>query len=188
MPIYFIRHGQSEFNATFDSSLGDPMIFDAPLTTLGRQQAITARVQVAALGIERVIVSPMTRAIETALHIFDSVPRMEVDPRARELLSHSCDVGRSPLELAEAFPQLSFGHISDGWWYQGVANGQGVACEPADVFVQRVSAFRDWLLTQQEQSLAVVGHGNLFKAMIGRMLDNCEVHSFEADRREIHPI
>lgn len=188
MPIYFIRHGQSEFNATFDPSLGDPMIYDAPLTPLGRQQAIAARANVAALGIERVVVSPMTRAIETALHIFESVPPIEVDPRVRELLSHSCDVGRSPLELAGAFPQLSFDHISDRWWYQGVTNGQGVACEPPDVFVQRVSAFRDWLLTQQGQNLAIVGHGNLFKAMIGRMLDNCEIHSFEADRREIHPI
>jgi broad specificity phosphatase PhoE len=188
MPIYFIRHGQSEFNAAFDPSVGDPMIFDAPLSPLGRQQAIMARAHVAELGIERVIVSPMTRAIETALHIFETVPTIEIDPRARELLSNSCDVGRSPAELAEDFPHLSFGHMSDNWWYQGAVNEHGVACEPLDVFVQRVTEFRDWLLTQPAQTFAVVGHGNLFKALTGRMLDNCEIHTFEADGPEIYSI
>ena len=188
MPIYFIRHGQSVFNAVYDSSIGDPLIFDAPLSPLGRQQAIEARAHVTNLGIKRVIASPMTRAIETALHIFESGPTIEIEPRARELLSNSCDVGRSPVELAEDFPQLSFGHMSDPWWYQGAENEHGVAHEPLNVFERRAAEFRDWLLTQSAQTLAVVGHGNLFKALAGRMLDNCEVHTFEPDGREIFPI
>jgi len=64
MPIYFIRHGQSEFNATFDGT-GDPMIFDAPLTEMGKQQAIAARNKIAELGISHVITSPLTRAIQS---------------------------------------------------------------------------------------------------------------------------
>ena len=33
MAIYFIRHGQSEFNAAFSGDI-DPMIFDAPTQKL----------------------------------------------------------------------------------------------------------------------------------------------------------
>jgi len=39
MPIYFIRHGQSEFNAAYTRGEPDPMIFDPRLTAQGRQQA-----------------------------------------------------------------------------------------------------------------------------------------------------
>jgi len=188
MPIYLIRHGQSVFNAVYEPSIGDPLIFDAPLSPLGRQQSIETRAYVETLGIERVIASPMTRAIETALHIFENGPTIEIDPRARELLSNSCDVGRSPIDLAIDFPQLSFNHMNDPWWYQGAENEHGVAHEPLNVFNQRAAEFRDWLLTQSSQTLAVVGHGNLFKALGGRMLNNCEVHAFEADSREVFPI
>jgi glucosyl-3-phosphoglycerate phosphatase len=187
MTVYFIRHGQSEFNAAFDPAVGDPLIFDARLSPLGRRQALEAREQVAALGIERVIVSPLSRAIETALHVFHAGPTIEVDPRPRELLSNSCDVGRSPAELARSFPQLSFDHIGENWWHQGTTNENGVAHEPMRIFYQRVSEFRDWLVAQSSQTIAVVGHGNLFKAMIGRTLENCEIHTFEFQGQEIFP-
>jgi len=188
MSIYFIRHGQSVFNAVYDSSIGDPLIFDAPLSPLGRQQAIGARVHVTQLGIERVITSPMTRTIETALHIFENGPAIEIDSRARELLSNSCDVGRSPIELAKDFPQLSFAHMGERWWHQGAENEHGVAHEPLSMFERRAAEFRDWLLTQSAQTLAVVGHGNFFKALTGRMLDNCEVHAFEASGSDLFPL
>jgi len=188
MPIYLIRHGQSVFNAVYEASIGDPLIFDAPLSRVGRQQAIEARGRVAQLGIKRVIASPLTRTIETALHIFENGPAIEIDSRARELLSNSCDVGRPPNELAKDFPQLSFAHISERWWHQGTENEFGVAHEPLSVFERRAAEFRDWLLTQSAQSLAVVGHGNLFKALTGRMLDNCEVHIFEASGSGVFPI
>ena len=45
MAIYFIRHGQSEFNAAFNGKI-DPMIFDPALTKLGLEQAESARVNI----------------------------------------------------------------------------------------------------------------------------------------------
>ncbi len=47
MPVYFIRHGQSEFNAAFTGGGIDPMIFDAPLTDMGLRQAEAAKKLVA---------------------------------------------------------------------------------------------------------------------------------------------
>ena len=46
MTIYFIRHAQSAFNAAYDPSKPDPIIFDAPITALGETQAQQARDEV----------------------------------------------------------------------------------------------------------------------------------------------
>ena len=98
MPVYFIRHGQSEFNAAFEAEF-DPMIFDAPLTELGFEQAADARNRVSKLGITRVITSPLTCAIQTAKTIFDGVAPIEVNHGHHELLKFSGDVGRPPEAL-----------------------------------------------------------------------------------------
>ena len=42
MEIYFVRHGQSQFNAAFKGEVG-PLIYDVPLTELGFSQAAEAR-------------------------------------------------------------------------------------------------------------------------------------------------
>ena len=179
MPVYLIRHGQSEFNAAFKESRIDPMIFDAPLTDEGRRQADAARVLVANLGIKQVITSPLTRAIQTALCIFDDIAPIRVVAKHRELLLHSCDVGRHPRELKREFPMLSFDHLSDCWWHHDPKNGNGISVEPEDIFRQRIAEFETSLCQIEARPLAIVGHGNAFHAMIGRLLDNCEVHLHE---------
>lgn len=176
MPVYLIRHGQSEFNAAFNSSGKDPMIFDAPLTDKGRKQAEEARVLVADLGIKQVITSPLTRAVQTALCIFDGIAPITVVDKHRELLLHSCDVGRHPIDLQRDFPMLSFEHLSNRWWHHDSQNEDGITVEPEALFHQRIAEFEVSLSQVEERPLAIVGHGNAFNAMIGRMLDNCEIH------------
>ena len=46
MTIFLIRHAQSQFNAVYDPDKPDPMLFDAPITELGQQQAIRARAEI----------------------------------------------------------------------------------------------------------------------------------------------
>lgn len=181
MPIYFIRHGQSAFNAVYNEGDKDPLIFDAPLTDKGRGQAEEARGLVADLGIEQVITSPLTRAIQTALCIFDGVAPIEVSAGHREQLVNSCDVGRPPEALQRDFPDLSFAHLEDVWWHRGPENGNGVAVEPEDVFRRRVDAFDRDLTRLTDRPVAIVGHGNLFQALIGRMMQNCEIHLYRPD-------
>ncbi len=179
MPVYFIRHGQSEFNATFKQGDSDPLIFDAPLTAKGIRQAEEARALVADLGIRHVITSPLTRAIQTTLRIFgDSLPII-VNSGHRELLIHSCDVGRPPEELQRDFPDLSFAHLDEIWWHQGPENGDGVAKEPEDVFVNRMQAFSRSLAEIVDRPVAIVGHGNAFRALTGHMMENCEIHRYQ---------
>ncbi len=141
MPIYLIRHGQSEFNAAFKSGAGDPMIFDAPLTAKGVAQAKQARIKVAALGIQQVLVSPLTRAIQTAQHIFQDDLPLNVVLGPHEQLSHSCDVGRAPSALKTDFPGLKFNHLPDVWWHSGTPNELGYTIEPQGVFAPRIRQY-----------------------------------------------
>ena len=178
MPIYLIRHGQSEFNAAPHHG-PDPLIFDAPLTRLGETQADRARDEVADLGIRHVISSPLTRAVQTALRIFDGSAPIIIETGHREWLTHSCDVGRPPGDLVRDFPTLSFAHLDEHWWHKGPANENNVPVEPESVFHGRVRDFADVLKAASTRPVAIVGHGNFFQEMIGRMLENCEIHAYQ---------
>ena len=72
--ILCIRHGQSTFNAAWAATGADPMHYDARLSALGREQVVAARATLLAYPVEIVLVSPLTRAIETALGVFDGHP------------------------------------------------------------------------------------------------------------------
>ncbi|NQV47823.1 MAG: histidine phosphatase family protein [Rhodospirillaceae bacterium] len=183
MPIYFIRHGQSEFNARFpdvyEDHMPDPLVFDARLSALGREQSIAARTRISELRIDRVITSPLTRAIETALHIFEGSVPISVSDLHREIQVHSCDIGRPPADLARDFPALAFDHLADCWWHDGPGNAHGVPIEPEAVYQGRITRFREDMDTAKDQHLAVIGHGAFFEELIGRMLDNCEIHQYQ---------
>ena len=178
MTVFLIRHGQSEFNAAHSDGEPDPMIFDAPLTELGHAQAREARAEAAKLGIVQVITSPLTRAIQTALLIFGDDAPIKVVTDHRELLSHSCDVGRSPTLLQADFPNLDFTHLDEIWWHQGPVNENGVPVEPQEVFARRIGQFARDIERAPEQPLAIVGHGDTFRELAGVSLMNCEIFEY----------
>jgi broad specificity phosphatase PhoE len=177
MAIYFIRHGQSEFNAVFNGNI-DPMIFDPRLTKFGFEQAESARVNILKLGINRVITSPFTRAIQTAKIIFDGISPIEVQHGHHELLLHSSDIGRHPSDLKENFPDLAFDHIPHSWWYKNSTYGLKIEKEPLELFKKRISRFVIALDKIKDENIAIVGHGNAFKEIIDFGLDNCQIHHF----------
>ncbi len=178
MPIYLIRHGQSEFNVAYDIDSKDPKIHDAALTPKGIEQARSLRLKVQGLGIQNVIVSPLTRALQTAGYIFGENQKITVDAGAREQLSHSCDVGRSPNELAKNFPGLKFDHLPNIWWHTGVPNDLGYTIETQDVFAPRMVEFAADLAKMTPRPIAVVGHGNAFRELVGYDMKNCEIAQY----------
>lgn len=174
--IHLIRHGQSVFNAAFDAVQRiDPMIFDAPLSPIGRDQAAALRPDVHGLGVELVVTSPLTRAIQTTLHAFglDHAP-VQVEALHRERLEHSGDVGRSPRDLRREFPDLTFDHLDDPWWHNDGSHPRAIVLEPEDMLLGRVSAFRNWLASRPEKTIAVVGHGTFLNRLTGHHFKNCE--------------
>ena len=181
--VHCIRHGQSTFNAHYAEFGVDPIHFDAPLTDLGHQQVAERAAEIAQYRYELVVTSPLTRAIQTTLGLFKdhpAPPPVQVECLHREHLGSSCDVGRAPALLREAFPHLSFGHLDDTWWHnEGEPGEGGFVVEPVPVFQERVQAFRAWLASRPETLIAVVGHGTFFQELTGQMLRNCEVAVLE---------
>jgi len=178
--IYLIRHAQSKFNAVFDLNRSkDPMIFDAPITELGERQALDVRDQVAQLGIKRIIVSPFTRALQTACLIFGETRPFEVHPEVREQVVHSCDVGRPPHELAGDFSHLEFSHLENHWWYKGENDQNGIPVEPDEVLKQRADAYATTLKSAPSRPTAIVSHGNFIRALSGIKPGNCEIIEYD---------
>jgi len=174
--IFLIRHGQSTHNVVWETTGKDPVILDAPLSPAGHRQVAGARPLAQSLGVDLVVTSPLTRALQTAIGLFgDSAPFL-VTPMHREKLSNGCDVGSDPAKLAETFPGIEFSHLPACWWYDHPERDpRGFAVEPPDVFAGRVSEFRGWIMARPEQRIAIIGHGMFFKHLAGTMFDNCVI-------------
>ncbi|MGH1589488.1 histidine phosphatase family protein [Methylobacterium phyllosphaerae] len=183
--ILCIRHGQSTFNAAHRSGGGDPGLLDARLTELGKAQARAARDRLRAHPFDLVVVSPLTRAIETAAILFGDHPRQPrvlVEVLHRECQESSCDVGRAASEIAAEFPHLDVGHIPEVWWHaEPGSEVGGYPVEPRPLFDARVAAFRDWLRARPERAIAVVGHGTFFYHLTGTFLENCGSIALDLD-------
>ena len=70
--LHLVRHGESEYNAACGapgSSWDEPLIFDAPLSQLGRQQAAALGAQLSATVSPNAlwVASPLTRTIQTCM-------------------------------------------------------------------------------------------------------------------------
>lgn len=177
--VHLIRHGQSEFNRIWAETGKDPLLRDAPLSAFGHQQIHVTRAAAESLQPDVVLVSPLTRALQTADGLFGktSVPII-VDAIHREKVTNSDDVGSPPDLLRSRFPHLSFDHLDDHWWHRGPLDELGVPVEPDTSVDERVAAFRRALSQRTEQRIVVVGHGNFFARLVGRHLDNCEIVHF----------
>ena len=178
-----IRHGESTFNAAWRSTGVDPLHFDAPLSPRGHEQVATARAELTRRPVELVVISPLTRALQTAVGLFGehpSSPAMQIVPLLRERVENSCDIGRSPHDLAAAFPSLDFAHLPSVWWHaEGDPDERGICVEPIAVVQDRVAALRQLLLARRERLIAVVGHGTFLFELTGRVLANCEIAEVE---------
>ena len=77
--MFLLRHGQSYFNLHFNKTRVDPGIEDPELTALGAEQAAAAAAQLADVAVTRIIISPYTRALQTALASRTNI--MPIGPR-----------------------------------------------------------------------------------------------------------
>ena len=179
MTIYLIRHAQSVFNAVYDPNKPDPMIFDAPITELGKTQAQQARSEVKKLDLVNVIVSPFTRTLQTAQVIFGNGLPFQINPLVREQLRNSCDVGSPPHELARNYPHLDFGHLDECWWHDGEKDHRGLSVESEEVLQERANRFVDFLKRESIRSTAIVSHSHFIRALTGIKPQNCEVIEFD---------
>ncbi|KAJ0410134.1 hypothetical protein ATCC90586_001619 [Pythium insidiosum] len=170
--IYCVRHGESQFNEWRSRSLWtfswvhtrDPMILDPRLSARGHKQVtdLYNHVRDKALHdkIEVIVVSPLSRAIQTA---------------------EGGDFQSLNLDFSELEPH---------WWVPGrLKRKTGLSMTPSTVnevlrlreskedLEERMRAFVLKLKEMPQTHIAVVGHSHFFKRMLGmsRKLANCEV-------------
>lgn len=166
--MILLRHGQSEFNLHFTATRRDPGIKDPRLTSLGREQAEAAAVSLAGQRIGRIVVSPYTRALETAAPITRAlgVP-IVINPIVRERCAFVCDIGTPRTELARAWPTLDFSSIPEIWW-PPIAESADSVVGRAALFRAEMAALPDWT------DALVVSHWGFILALTGSSLGNGE--------------
>jgi broad specificity phosphatase PhoE len=170
--MILLRHGQSEFNLHFSETRRDPGIVDPRLTDLGHAQAqaaaqaLGAKRALAAERIERIVVSPYTRTLQTAAPVAEvlGLPLI-VEPLVRERFAFACDIGSPRSELERNWPQHNFSKIEDIWW--------PAQEEPEDSIVDRASRFRATLAGRHDwQHTLVISHWGFILSMTGQSVTN----------------
>ena len=171
--MYLLRHGQSYFNLHFSETRVDPGIEDPELTPLGIEQAAAAAATLSRVALTRIIVSPYTRALQTAAPIIasHSVP-VDVRHEVRERAAFACDIGRPPDALAIRFPEHSFGHLPLKWWQDEV--------ETAEHTIARANAFRRTMSKDGSAATTLlVSHWAFILALTGISLHNGELVEYD---------
>ena len=166
--MFLLRHGQSFFNLYYTESKVDPGIEDPELTPLGHQQAEAAAAHLAAAKITRVIVSPYTRALQTAQPVLvrHRVPVM-IMPEVRERAAFTCDVGSTREQLAVRFPQHDFAHLPVVWWPE---------TETTQETIDRANTFRITAAARDDAvTTLLVSHWAFILALSGVSLGNGQI-------------
>jgi broad specificity phosphatase PhoE len=180
--MFLLRHGQSYFNLYFSETRVDPGIEDPELTPLGVEQAASAAAKLAGVALTRIIVSPYTRALQTAepLLAIHDVP-VEIMHEVRERAAFVCDIGSPPTLLATRFPHHDFAHLPTQWWPSGI--------ETSEATIQRAAAFRILMAAREDAATTLlVSHWAFILALSGASLANGEIVEYDPSTTPPEPI
>ena len=171
--MYLLRHGQSYFNLLFNETRVDPGIEDPELTPLGIEQAAAAAARLADTALTHIIVSPYTRALQTAQPLlgFHKVP-VTIMHEVREQAAFACDVGSPPDLLSSRFPHHDFAHLPPRWWNErGETPGETSA---------RADAFRNFMAVRDDhETTLLVSHWAFIQALTGVSLANGQILEYD---------
>jgi len=166
--VWLIRHGEGLHNSSGRHNSCDPL-----LTQQGLEQAAALHGHKDLIACDLLVVSPMSRAVQTAVAIFGKKPscRVVLSPLCSERYSGRCDAGRPKSQLLASFPFIAswdgFESLPEHWTHTKTSDFDWLRC--------RAPAFVAWLRSQTESRVAVVGHGCFFTSLLGTYLGNCEV-------------
>lgn len=170
--VHFIRHGEAEHNVAARlhgrQEYRKWEFLDAPLTEKGREQAREARtVLLPHMKPQVVLVSPLTRTLQTAEEIFqprpdeEKQPRFEVWESVRERIGQNpCDKRRKVSEIRPQFPLFSFDRVQDDDHHLW-----GDVRESTEALLQRARTFLHALRQRPETCIGVVSHSAFLTAL-----------------------
>lgn len=158
--VYFVRHGQSEDNAS-------PVFqaYDSRLNERGREQARYVAERASQLGADILISSPQPRAYETAEIISKTVGKQVVASDLFVERGKPSFVDGKPWEDARA------SKMYDEWDKSLYTPGYKVADgENYDEIVSRADAALAYLLKQDVSKILVVSHGHFIRTIVARVI------------------
>jgi len=169
--LYLIRHGHSLHNELFHKigveAFRIPLTIDSPLTNEGQLQSIElGQSWQKKKDIELVLVSPLTRTLETCMNIFgDTDIPIESHEFLREypIGEDTCNKRSSLTILKNKYPKVKFNLEVDQdlLWREDYR-------ESLDELEQRLQIMIDYLKTRKETNIAIIGHSSFF----GQFKDN----------------
>ncbi|KAH6605837.1 hypothetical protein Trco_004990 [Trichoderma cornu-damae] len=169
--IHILRHGQSLHNVNRGYPHRDP-----PLTEVGSQQASDVRPPAEP---DLILVSPMTRTIQTALivfgqHLSRQPPKAELQvwPDLREAHDAICNKGVSRADMAAKFGQLDFSACREEWDYPPHS------VQDAAARAERVRRRLKDLSGSYKNIILVTHRGFIAFLVKGERFDVCECRSY----------
>lgn len=164
--MIILRHCESEFNRLYSLSGRDPLVPDPPLSAQGQDHASALVDELSHKGIDRILVSPFTRALQTAMPIARALGiTPKLTPLVRERGMYSCDVGSPASALAQDWPHLDFAHVPETWW--------SPLPEPDHALSQRAQHFRQMMRQEKHDGQTlVVSHWWFLLELSGQSLEN----------------
>ncbi|TVY16363.1 putative phosphatase [Lachnellula arida] len=166
--IHILRHGQSLHNVERGYPHRDP-----PLTELGCQQARNFRLSTEP---DLILISPMTRTIQTALLAFSPLidrVQVQVCPELREAHDAVCNTGVGRADLIAKFPQCDFSACSETWDYPLLS------VEQATLRAQDLRQHLSVLSNSYKNILLITHRGFIAYLVEGSRYDLCESRSYK---------
>lgn len=172
MEIYVVRHGETTYNIE-NKICGKS---DVELTSLGRLQAEKAALALKDISFDRVYVSPLKRAIDTAKIITNNHFPLIIDKRIEEI-----DFG-----IYEGMDRKTKAFL-DTKFHLGVRYSKG---ESFLEVIYRVYHFLEDVKQQQLETILIVCHGGIMRAIHSYFFDisndeffsmnfkNCEIRKY----------
>ncbi|XOV86319.1 MAG: histidine phosphatase family protein [Pseudomonadota bacterium] len=158
--IYFVRHGETEWNA-IRRMQGQ---WNSDLNERGRRQAEVNGQLLARLEIDALFASPLDRTRQTAdiINRFLDLP-ITFDAR---LMEWDCGdwSGHLYAEVAEKWPNEWAALQADRFHFRGPA------CENYPDMIARAAPLLESIVSMTESNIAIVSHGMIGKAMISHLM------------------
>eukprot|EP00611_Tribonema_gayanum_P029253 TRINITY_DN7763_c0_g1_i1.p1 TRINITY_DN7763_c0_g1~~TRINITY_DN7763_c0_g1_i1.p1 ORF type:complete len:237 (-),score=44.46 TRINITY_DN7763_c0_g1_i1:303-1013(-) len=174
--LHFVRHAQATHNAAAEkvgrAAYYDWAHLDARLTDLGREQArgLGATLGTTIDEIQMMVVSPMSRALETASIAFEKVPShipwIALECARERAGNHPCDKRRTRTELKEQFPHIDWSLIesdSDELW-----DTLGEDRETDEMMMARAHDLFEWIRARPETNIAIVTHSAYLSVLFNK--------------------
>lgn len=175
--VHFVRHAEGTHNLAGASESKLPLHHDARLTVKGREQCHDLSISTRNLGVECVIVSPMSRCLETAKlsfpHCYESqeVPFV-ADENWRETVNYLCDSRQRRTVLKGEYPSVDFNfidhdddplwnHYEDKFGCYKTHTRLRESNDPESLFKRIRSAWQS-IFERSEKNIAVVSHSAFF--------------------------